>query len=113
MDRNSKIFAPTISVGGVRKPAKKTTVTVPTNKAFDALISKMKNELSPTILNNFSYKAGDNIVNFNTPRIRSITKNRKHVAFLISGEPSVFSHQEAMKNLSENKLSEEIAGENE
>lgn len=101
MDRNSKIFAKTISVGGVRKPAKKVTSTVPVNKPFDALLDKMKGEIVPTVLNSFSYKAGENIMNFENPRIRSITKNRKHVAFLINGEPTVVNHSEAMKSFSE------------
>ena len=111
MDRKSKIFAPTTRIGGVTRPAKKSNNPVPTNKAYDSLISKIKGDLAPTILNSFSYKAGDSIVNFTAPRIRSITKNRKHVAFLISGEPNVFSHQEALKNLSMNQNETEVAEE--
>lgn len=99
MDRNSKIFAKTINVGGVRKPAKKTTATaVPANKAFDTALEKMRGDIVPTVLTNFSFKAGENISNFENPRIRSITKNKKHVAFLISGEPIVISQKEAMES---------------
>lgn len=112
MDRNSKIFAPTIRVGGVTRPAKKTSTSTPSNKEYDNLMSKLKGDLAPTILNTFSYKSGDNIVNFTAPRIRSITKNRKHVAFLITGDSNTMSHQEAMKNLTVNDQNK-ITGEDE
>jgi hypothetical protein len=100
MDRNSKIFAQTISVGGVRKPAKKVAAVEPANKAFDSLLCSIKKDLTPTILNNFSYKSGDNIVNFDNARVRSITKNKKHVGFLVNGDSKVIDHKEAMKGLS-------------
>lgn len=89
MDRRSQIFAPTTNVGGVRKPAKKQAATteLPVNPLFKKTCESMKNDIRPTILKNFSYKHGEQVFNVNDAKIKSIGKNKKHVAFLISGNP--------------------------
>ncbi|KAM0679502.1 hypothetical protein GINT2_002346 [Glugoides intestinalis] len=100
MDRKSQIFAPTISVGGVRKPAKTTNAKPATNDALKSVLSSMKGDVNPTRLKNFSYKTDNSLVTINDATIKSIGKNRKHVAFLISGTPTTVDEKQAIKDLS-------------
>lgn len=97
MDRRSKIFAPTISVGGVRKPAKKQGGGEPdSNAIFKKTCEAMKNEIRPTVLKTFSFKRGESVFNINDAKIKSIGKNKKHVAFLISGNPVEIDERDLM-----------------
>lgn len=102
MDRRSQIFAPTKSVGGVRKPAKKQgAAPEKPNLAFKSVIDSLKGNLKPTILTNFSYKTGDQIVSVPDAKIRSVGNNGKHVAFLVTGKSILTNEKQAMSELSE------------
>lgn len=109
MDRKSQIFAPTISAGGVRKPARKpvSNASASTNQMLKKVCDEMKNEIHQTILNSFSYKSGDKIYNVNDAKIKSIGKNKKHVAFLISGNTIEVDEKQAMKEFSESQMNKE------
>lgn len=107
MDRKSQIFAPTISAGGVRKPAKKQAPTEKVgNPMFKTVCDSMKNDIRPTLIKNFSYKQGENIYNINNAKVMSIGKNKKNVAFLISGAPTVVNEKEAVAEISNQKNEE-------
>ncbi|ELA42206.1 uncharacterized protein VICG_00849 [Vittaforma corneae ATCC 50505] len=101
MDRKSQIFAPTISVGGVRKPVKKQIgAESGTNLMFKKVCDSMKNDLKPTLVKSFSYKYGEDVFNINDAKIKSIGKNKKHVAFLITGNPTTIDERQAVRESS-------------
>ncbi len=88
MDRKSKIFAPTISAGGVRKPAKKQTSTPSNNNPmFKKVCESMKSDIRPTLVKSFSFKNAEGIFNIENAKVMSIGKNKKNVGFLITGNP--------------------------
>lgn len=99
MDRKSQIFAPTMSVGGVRKSVKSAATTPSTNVILKDVLNSMKGDINQTHLKNFSYKSGDSLVTINNASIKSIGKNRKHVAFFISGTPTIVDEKQAIKDL--------------
>lgn len=108
MDRKSQIFAPTISVGGVRKPAKKqATAETCTNAMFKKVCDSMKNDIRPTLVKSFSYKYGEGVYNISDAKIKSIGKNKKHVAFLITGDPIMIDEKQDAGELSSNEKAEE------
>lgn len=81
----------------MRKPAKKQSAPAPMgNPVFNKTCELMKNELRPTVLKNFSYKQGQQVFNINDAKIKSIGKNKKHLAFLITGNPSVVDEKKMM-----------------
>lgn len=100
MDRKAQIFAPTKSVGGVRKPAKVGPVSTPSNaNALKRTLDSMKAEVNSTLLKSFSYRSGDEIVNIENPRIQSISKSRKHICFLVSGKPVSIDRDSTLKDM--------------
>lgn len=99
-DRKSKIFAPFVKVGGVVKPIKKKPAST---VSFANVVAGLKDDLTPTILKTCTYRDDkNNIYNYESAKVQSITKGKKHVCFLVTGEPSVMSQEEAIKNMPEN-----------
>lgn len=100
MDRKAQIFAPTKNVGGVRKPAKNTPVSISSNAtALRKVLDSMKGEVNSTLLKSFSYRSGNDIVNIENPKIQSISKARKHICFLVSGNPVVVDRDSTLKSM--------------
>lgn len=95
-ERRKKIFAPVIKVGGITKPLKN---KAPVSTGCSSAISALKNDLAPTILKTFTYREGNNIYNYDKAVIKSITKGKKHVCFLVSGEPQIMSQEEALESM--------------
>lgn len=94
MDRKSQILAPTTKVGGVRRPYKQAT---PKTASLKATLDTFRGEMSPTILETCSYRAGDSIVTYENANVQSITsKGRKHICFLITGKPTVMKESEVL-----------------
>lgn len=97
MDRKSQIFAPTAKIAGARKPVKQQATQPSCN--LKTILDTMKGEVAPTILRSCSFKSGDDITSIDNPKIQSITKNRKHVCFVVTGESRVVGQKEALDAL--------------
>lgn len=93
-ERRKKIFAPVIKVGGITKPLKSKTST---NNSYASTMDAIKGDLTPTILKTFTYRDGDQIYNYENAKIQSVNRGKKHVCFMVTGEPKVMTQEEAIK----------------
>jgi len=102
MDRKSKIFTPTRSVGGIRKTVKETKVPATSNlMEIKKILDSMKTNIGRTQLTSCSYEHGSEIVNIDNPSIQSINKGGKNICLLVNGNPHAINKKETMKNLPE------------
>lgn len=102
MDRKAKIFAPTKSVGGIRKPVKPTTEKTASNSIeIKKILDSIKTNVTKTQLTSCSYKLGNDIINIENPSIQSLNKGGKNICLLVNGNINVVDQETTMKNLPE------------
>ncbi|KAL6121558.1 hypothetical protein NUSPORA_01503 [Nucleospora cyclopteri] len=84
LTRKEQIFAATKNVGGKRR-------TVVNKKSEQISVksileTQFKGEAHGTILQSCAYKSGDSCYTIEDPTIKSISKNKKNICFVVQGK---------------------------